>query len=111
MADITLPPEIDVFIEKLISDGFGASPPANKEGLKQELLNQLDAHIITRVAQALPTDRLTQFTTMVEQGLSDEAQQEYLSTHVPEYAKVCQDALAEFYHQYVPESASLHKVE
>lgn len=107
-----MPLELRSYLEHIVDDmseraGMTMLNQKLRERLLSRLYTQLETYILFRIGAALPPPEREQFTSLLEQGESNEALQAFTVQHIPNIPEFVQQLLADFREESVKSGRSL----
>lgn len=97
-----IPAEVKTFLESILQDaGMTNIDPKMHEEMIKELFTRLDSFMLTTIIEALPADKIGEFTRMSESGKSKEELESYLRETVPNSQEVFARAMLQFRDLYL----------
>lgn len=92
-----IPQNIRNFLESMLEDAkMTTINPEAKEEMIKELFARLDNFMLTTIIEALPSDKLEEFTKMSDEGKNREELENYLKANIPNAEEAFARAMLEF---------------
>jgi hypothetical protein len=92
---------LDKFVDELVSQkGFAEKDPEVLEQIKLDLLDRVEDRINAMIMENLPTDKLEEFDSKLDNG-SDEDIQNFVKKHIPDFKERAAFELVSFKNMYL----------
>lgn len=97
-----IPSEIKTFLESILQDANMTSldEQTHEEMIKQ-LFIRLDNFMLTTIVEALPAEKISEFTKLSEEGKTREELENYLRKNIPNHSDVFAKAMLQFRDLYL----------
>lgn len=103
---LEIPAEVRTFLESILEDaGMTNLNDQTHEDMVKELFVRLDNFMLTTIVEALPTNKIAEFTKMSETGKSKEELENYLKNNIPNSDEVFSRAMLQFRDLYLGNAA------
>ena len=97
-----IPPEYDLYLDRLISDAHEGDLPDNlKEEMKRDLYGRLENFLFTSFIQAMPNDAADKFDELMNNTPDQTDVQKFLRENIENIDSVSAGALLEFKDVYL----------
>lgn len=100
--NLQIPDDIRAFLESMVQEaGITSLDAASHQKLIEELYSRLDNFLLTVIVEALPQDKLEEFTKMAEGGVPRNELDGYLKANIPNAVDAFSRAMIEFRDLYL----------
>lgn len=100
--DYKIPPELDVFLDKVLKDAHGGKLPDElKQKMKRDLYGRLQNHLLASYLRALPDGKADEFDAMMSKSPEQEAIEKFFQENIPNFNEVAARSLLEFRDVYI----------
>ncbi len=100
--DTDIPADVRAFLESILQDANIATvDDSMRESIIQELFQRLDKFMLTTVVEALPPEKMEDFTKLVQAGKDRSELEGYLKAHIANAQEVFVRAMLAFRDLYL----------
>lgn len=95
-------PALTSFVDQILTEAYpdGLATELHEQ-MKVDLLERVDEFLTRKILDALPSDKLEEYSDLLDREGGDEASQKFISENIANLDELIQSALAEFRDLYL----------
>ena len=102
MTPTPMTPELQSFLQMMLTEAYGDTlPEETRDIMVEDLYPRLEQTLSLAMLAKLTPEQLEEVETMSNDGIPAEQIQVYITTNIPDYTEVLQEALKEFWALYI----------